>query len=138
MSAWEHLPFWEAALVAGGIASALNFGIARIMARVLAAPTTFAPFTALPILSGSLGGVFGAMLVYAALLRFAPHPFPFFYMVTALVLLASVFLPLRLFRPRPTRSPRFTGVTPAIAATLLGLHTIVAACSLLALRLWAG
>ncbi len=138
MSAFVPLSAWEAALLAGTTASALNFGIARAMARLLHAPASFAPFTALPILSGSFGGVFGATLAYALLIRLTPHPFPVIYGVTALVLLASVALPLRLFRPRPRRSKRFVGVTPAIAATLVGLHAVVALCSLSALRLWAG
>ncbi len=136
MNAEGHLSWWAAALLAGGIASILNFGLARLAARMLHIPASFAPFTGLPILSGSFGGVFGAMLIYAALL--APHPFPLIYAVTALVLPASVLLPLRLFRPRPTRSVRFSGVTAAIAAVLVGLHTVVALCSLYALRLWTG
>jgi hypothetical protein len=136
MNMGTPLPIWEAGLLAGLAATAIDFAIARLMARILHVPATFAPFTILPIASGGLGGAMGATGVYALLIHAVPHPLPMIGAVTALVLLASILLPLRLLKSRPRRTNRFDGATPAVVIILVGLHTIVALCSLYAIHFW--
>jgi len=127
------LPVWAAGLAAGGAAFASNLLIAAIARTALNAPRTFAPLTVLPLVTGSIGGVVGATSVYALLCRLFRRPMTPIFAVTGVVLLASVSLPMRLFR---SRSPRFAGMTPALGVTLVSLHTVVALCSLYAVRCW--
>ena len=130
------LPVWQAALLCGVGVFAVNIIIARVMAALLNAPPTFTPLTFLPVLSGSLGGVLLATAVFYGMTRLVSKPVPAIYVVTGVVLLASVVLPVRLFRTAPPPHPRFRGITVPIAATMLVLHTMVAAASLLAVSSW--
>ncbi len=128
-----HLPAWAAGLAAGSAALSLNLLVAAAARASLNPPRTFAPLTLLPLATGSVGGVLGATGTYALLCRLFRRPKMPILAVTGSVLLASVSLPMRLFR---SKSPRFAGMTPALGVTLVGLHTVVALCSLFAVRLW--
>ncbi len=128
-----HLPAWAAGLAAGSAALSLNLLITTVAKAALNTPRTFAPLTLLPLATGSVGGVLGATGVYALLCRLFRRPQVPLLAVTGGVLLASVSLPMRLFR---SPSSRFAGMTPALGVTLVALHTIVALCSLFAVRFW--
>jgi len=130
------LPVWQAAPLIGVVVFVINLVIARVMASVLNAPATFAPLTPMPVLGASLGGVLLASCVYFWMTRSLPKPLPAIYAVSGVVLLLSFILPIRLFRTSPPPSPRFQGITVPIAATMILMHTLVAAGSLVAFRLW--
>ena len=132
----NRLPFLEAGLLAGAGAALINLLLARLIARLLMAPPTFAPLTAPPVLLGSAVGAFGATCVYGLLSQLLPHPLGVIYVLTGLLLSASAYLPLRLLQDRPRRTDRFLGATPAIAIALFGLHSVVACVSLWMLRYW--
>ena len=98
--------------------------IASIAARVTGVPHSFPPFTALPLLSGVVGGFLGAWAVYALINAIAKQPDRVFFFVALFFLIASFGLPLRLSF---TKSPRFAGVTLAAQLVLALLHTLIAA-----------
>ncbi|NYF80615.1 hypothetical protein [Granulicella arctica] len=99
------------------------WGVSIIALRLTGVPKDFPPFTALPLLSGVIGGFLGASIVYALIAAFAQHPSRTFFFVAIAALAISFGLPLRLSF---TKSHRFAGVTPAAQMTLALLHTIIA------------
>lgn len=99
------------------------WGVANVALRLTGVPKDFPPFTALPLLSGVVGGFLGASIVYALLVAFARRPDKTFFFVAIAVLATSFGLPLRLSF---THSHRFAGVTPAAQMTLALLQTIIA------------
>lgn len=113
-------------LSAGALAFAVNLLIATVALRVTGVPRTFPPFTLLPLLAGSLGGALLATVSFTFVRAFAARPDRMFLFVVLGCLALSYSLPLRLSF---TRSPRFAGVTPAAQATLVLMHTVVAAVS---------
>lgn len=104
--------------------------IAAAAMRFTGVPSGFAPFTALPLLSGVVGGFLGASIVYLVIRSLSNQPNRLFLFVAIAVLALSFGLPLRLSF---TKSPRFSGVTPAAQMTLALLHTIVATAAVTAL-----
>ncbi len=101
----------------------LVFLVAAVAMRLSGVPKDFPPFTALPLLSGVVGGFLGASLTYACVPLFAVHPNRIFLSIALLTLAISLSLPLRLSF---TKSKRFSGVTPSAQMTLALLHAIVA------------
>lgn len=130
MSLAVHLLGWSLATFA------VCFAFARTAALVLRTPPAFAPFSVPPILTGSLGGVIGANLVYFSIAAVTLHPWPFMVAMTLAVLALSISLPLRLLRPRPNRSPRFQGANKVVVLALFAMHGIVASGSLGAAHGW--
>lgn len=114
------------------VASALviNLTIATVGIRLTRVPSTFPPFTFLPILSGCVGGPVLATLVYVILRRVVDHPDRAFLFVAVVMLAVSFSLPLRLSF---TRSPRFAGVTPAAQMMLILMHAVVATTTVVSL-----
>jgi hypothetical protein len=104
--------------------------VANVALRLTGVPKGFPPFTALPLLSGLIGGFIGASIVYALVRTFARQPDRTFFFVAIVALAISFGLPLRLSF---TKSHRFAGVTPAAQMTLALLHTIIAASAVTAL-----
>jgi hypothetical protein len=97
--------------------------MAMLAMRFTGVPQGFPPFTALPLLSGVVGGFLGASAVYALIRVISAQPSRMFLLVAIAVLVLSFGLPLRLSF---TRSPRFVGVTPAAQMTLALMHTVIA------------
>ncbi len=108
----------------------LVWGIATLARNVTGVPRDFPPFTALPLLSGVVGGFCGAAAVYAIIRASSPNPDRVFFFVAITFLALSFALPIRLSF---TKSHRFAGVTPSAQMTLALLHTIIATCCVTAL-----
>lgn len=117
-------------LLAVGLSFAIDFLIAQAGIRLTSVPKDFPPFTALPILSGAVGGPLLAFLTYAVIRLAAKQPEKIFLFVAVGVLALSFGLPLRLSF---TKSARFAGVTPAAQIILVLMHTVVATVSVAAL-----
>ena len=111
--------------VAVGLAFAIDFIIARVGVRLTHVPNDFPPFTALPILSGCVGGVLMASLTYVSL-----QPDRMFVFIAIAALCLSFGLPLRLSF---TKSRRFAGVTPSAQMLMVLMHSVVAGSSVVAL-----
>ena len=127
----DGLPSWQAGLIGGVAATALNLVVATVGGKALTAPDGYAPLTFLPVFSGSFGGVIAATAVYALIRRVSPKPMPVILGLTLAVLVASAYLPMRLLRPNV--GERFAGVTPEIAELQFVMHSLVALVSLAAL-----
>ena len=97
--------------------------MAALAMRFTGVPKGFPPFTALPLLSGVLGGFLGAWAVFAIIRAVSAQPNRTFLFVSIAVLALSFALPLRLSF---TRAPRFFGVTPAAQMMLALMHTVIA------------
>lgn len=120
-----------AGLIATGASTAINLVVANILRLLFNPPAEYAPLTFLPIFSGCLGGSLGAVTVFGLLAKFVRKPFPVFYLITGIVLIASYSLPLRLLN---STSPRFAGHTPPILVGQMIMHTIVALSCLITLK----
>ncbi len=118
--------FAGVALTAAG-----TFLLIRLMAavavRFTGVPKGFPPFTTLPLLSGVLGGFLCASAVYALVRTVSSQPDRVFFFVSIAFLALSFALPLRLSF---TKSPRFSGVTPAAQMTLALMHTVIATAAI--------
>ncbi len=97
------------------------WGIAALARNVTGVPRDFPPFTALPLLSGVVGGFCGAVAVYTIVRAFLTNPDRIFFFVAITFLALSFALPIRLSF---TKSRPFAGVTPSAQMTLALLHTI--------------
>lgn len=129
MKTLTFLEALQAGFFAGAAATLLNIGVSTAAAWLTKAPPTFAPFTLLPVVSGSLGGAVFACLVYFGLQNIPSYPHLVIAGVAAAVLLASFNLPYRImFSP----SPRFAGVSLPIQIAQGLMHTVVAALSVVA------
>lgn len=117
-------------VIAAALAFVIDFGIGKLALRWTGVPADFPPFTFLPVLSGTIGGVVFASLVYTALRLTARNPDRSFFFVTLAVFALSLLLPLRLSF---TRSSRFKGVTPSAQMTLVLMHAVVATVAITAL-----
>ncbi len=104
--------------------------LAQIALRVTEVPKGFPPFTALPILSGVVGGFLLAAITYAVLQLVTPQANRVFFFVAIAALALSFALPIRLSF---TKSARFAGVTPAAQMFLALMHTVVATGAVTAL-----
>ena len=113
------------------VAFLLDYLIAAGAKRFTGVPEGFPPFTALPILSGVVGGFLLASLTYALISRIAPSPDRIFLFAAVLALALSFALPLRLSF---TKSKRFAGVTPAAQMVLALMHTVIATSAVTALK----
>jgi len=122
-------------LLGGAVATVASTGINLVMANIIRflfkAPEEYAPLTFLPILSGCVGGSFGAMFVFGLLAKFIQKPSLIFYIITGGVLVASFSLPLRLLN---SNSPRFAGHNLPTLIGQMVMHTIVALCCVVTLR----
>ena len=83
-----------------------------------------ASLAVLPVASLTIMGAAGAIIVYALLRRYAPHPATTFLWVSALVLVLSL-IPDYLVIDRMTG--HFAGATPAAGLTLMLMHVVAAA-----------
>ena len=115
---------------AGMIALIVDLAIGAAAPRLTNVPSSFPPFTFLPILSGAFGGAILASICYSILKAFAKQPDRTFFFVAAAALALSFTLPLRLSF---TRSPRFAGVTTSAQMVLIMMHTVVAVVSVITL-----
>ena len=109
--------------LAATLAFVIDFLLGRIGLRFTHVPKDFPPFTALPILSGALGGAVLASLTLGIIGAIAKQPERSFLLVAVVALALSFALPLRLSF---TKSKRFAGVTPAAQMMLVLMHTVVA------------
>ena len=109
--------------LAAGVAFLLDLAIGRAAIRFTHVPKDFPPFTALPILSGAVGGAILAVLGYAIAQAVTKQPDKSFLFLAVGVLALSFALPLRLSF---TKSKRFAGVTPLAQIVLVLMHTVVA------------
>jgi len=116
--------------LACAIAFAIDYAIARAGVRIAGVPGDFPPFTALPILSGCVGGVVLASIAFAVIASIFARPQKIFLFVATAALAISFALPLRLSF---TKSPRFAGVTPSAQAILILMHAVVASCAVVGL-----
>lgn len=117
-------------LTAAAIALVLDLALGTAAPRLTRVPQDLPPFTFLPILSGTVGGVILASLVYSLLRAVSRTPDRLFFFVALSVFALSLGLPLRLSF---TRSPRFAGVTPSAQMVLVLMHAIVAVVSFVTL-----
>ncbi len=115
-------------LAAATIAFVIDLLIGIAAVKLTRVPQDFPPFTALPILSGAVGGAVLASLVYAGLRAISREPDRLFFFVSLAFFALSLSLPLRLSF---TRSLRFQGVTPAAQMVLVLMHAVVAVVSFL-------
>ena len=106
------------------------WGIAALARNVTGVPKDFPPFTALPLLSGVVGGFCGGAAVYAIVRASSTNPDRAFLFVAITFLALSFALPIRLSF---TKSRRFGAVTPSAQMTLALLHTLLATSSVSAL-----
>ena len=104
--------------------------LAQIALRITGVPKGFPPFTALPILSGVIGGFLLAAITYAVLQLITPQANRFMFFIAIAALALSFALPIRLSF---TKSKRFAGVTPAAQMFLALMHTVVATGAVTAL-----
>ncbi len=105
-------------------------GIAALARNVTGVPKDFPPFTALPLLSGVVGGFCGGAAVYAIVRASSTNPDRAFLFITVSFLALSFALPIRLSF---TTSRRFAGATPSAQMMLVLLHTVVATSTVIAL-----
>ncbi|HEY9676984.1 MAG TPA: hypothetical protein V6C76_03205 [Drouetiella sp.] len=113
------------------IAFGIAYPIARASVQLTGVPSSFPPFTALPILSGAVVGPIAAAIIYATVRHFnTVDPDRTFFFITLFAFALSLLLPLRLSF---TQSMRFTGVTPSAQMVLVLMHAIVAASTFVAL-----
>ncbi len=117
-------------LLAAVLAFAIDFLIGLAGLRFTQVPRGFPPFTALPILSGAVGGPVLAAIAYSVIRTISRQPEKTFLFAAVVVLALSFALPLRLSF---TKSPRFAGVTPTAQIILVLMHTVVATVSVVAL-----
>ena len=117
-------------LWAAGIAFVVDLVIGTVAPRLTGVAQNFPPFTLLPILSGTVGGVLCASIVYSVLRATVRQPDRIFFFVTLTVFALALLLPLRLSF---TRSPRFAGVTPSAQMVLVLMHAVVATVSFVTL-----
>ena len=113
----------------------LVVGLGFVFARLTGVPRGFPPFTALPLISGSVGGPFVAAVGYVVLWVLVTDQTllnAVFVASGALLLVWSYLLPRRLSF---TKSPRFAGVTVPAQFALGFLHTVVVGVSV-AVFLW--
>lgn len=113
----------------------LVVGLGYVFARLTGVPGGFPPFTALPLISGSVGGPLVAAAGYVLLWLLVPDQTLLnvaFVASGALLMVWSYRLPRRLSF---TKSPRFAGVTVAAQLALGLLHTVVVGVSV-AVFLW--
>ena len=134
-SSWESTTAMQMRIVSFVVLAAVItffvvWGIATLAGNVTGVPKTFPPFTALPLLSGVVGGFCGAAAVYAVVRSSSTDPDRIFLLIAITFLALSFALPIRLSF---TKSRRFAGVTPAAQMTLALLHTIIATSSVTAL-----
>ena len=115
-------------LSAAVVAFLIDLLIGTAAVKLTRVPQGFPPFTALPILSGAVGGAVLASLVYAGLRATSREPDRLFFFVSIAFFALSLGLPLRLSF---TRSLRFAGVTPAAQMVLVLMHAVVAVVSFL-------
>ncbi len=115
--------------LAAGLAFVIDFALGQAGIRIAQVPRTFPPFTALPILSGAIGGPVLASLTFAIIQAVARQPEKPFLFTAIFVLALSFALPLRLSF---TKSARFAGVTPTAQMILVLMHTVVATVSVAA------
>jgi hypothetical protein len=118
-------------LMAMVVSLLINLGLANLLRFLFKAPDEYAPLTFLPILSGSVGGVVGAYSVFGLIRLVTRKPLLPFYIVAAVVLVASFSLPLRLLN---STSPRFVGHNMPTLIGQMVMHTVVALCCALSLR----
>ena len=113
-------------LLASSLAFVAAFLIGQVGLRFTAVPKDFPPFTALPILSGAVGGAVLASLSYAIIQAVSKQPEKTFLFVAVAALALSFALPLRLSF---TKSARFAGVTPSAQMIQVLMHAAVATIS---------
>ncbi len=102
---------------------ALEYALAAVAVQFTGVPRDFPPFTALPILSGVIGGFTLATLTYAVVKLMSSDPNRTFLLIAIAVLAVSFTLPVRLSF---TKSKRFAGVTPSAQMVLALMHTLLA------------
>ncbi|GEM_PF-1391433 len=124
---------WLISLMAGVVATGVDFLIATIATPLVHAPAGYPSFTWLPLLSGCMLGSIGGASTYLLLTRTVARPRKAFLCVAVGVLLASYVLPIL---PILNPLPRFAGVNWAIAFTLMGIHTVTAIIIVGSLLLW--
>jgi hypothetical protein len=102
---------------------ALEYGLAMLAMRFTGVPKGFPPFTALPVLSGVIGGFVLATITYALVKLTSSDPNRTFLLIAIATLALSFSLPIRLSF---TKSKRFAGVTPSAQMVLALMHTVLA------------
>jgi hypothetical protein len=127
MTTWRRL---LAAGVAAAIASALaNSAVAAILRGVLDVPAGFAPLQAIAVLSLTIVGVVGAVLVFAVISRLSARPVRLFTIVASVALVISWAAPLAVY---------FTNAFPGTDASrivgVMSLHAIAGVITIAVLR----
>jgi hypothetical protein len=127
MTTWRRL---LAAGVAAAIASALaNSAVAALLRGVLDVPAGFAPLQAIAVLSLTIVGVVGAVLVFAVISRLSARPVRLFTIVASVALVISWAAPLAVY---------FTNAFPGTDASrivgVMSLHAIAGVITIAVLR----
>jgi hypothetical protein len=127
MTTWRRL---LAAGVAAAIASALaNSAVAAILRGVLDVPAGFAPLQPIAVLSLTIVGVVGAVLVFAVISRLSARPVRLFTIVASVALVISWAAPLAVY---------FTNAFPGTDASrivgVMSLHAIAGVITIAVLR----
>jgi hypothetical protein len=127
MTTWRRL---LAAGVAAAIASALaNSAVAALLRGVLDVPAGFAPLQAIAVLSLTVVGVVGAVLVFAVISRLSARPVRLFTIVASVALVISWAAPLAVY---------FTNAFPGTDASrivgVMSLHAIAGVITIAVLR----
>ncbi|WP_425145134.1 hypothetical protein [Deinococcus sp.] len=107
--------------------------LGQVFLRVTGVPSGYPPLTALPLLSGAVGGsLISAVgyLILSALIRDQKTLLTVLVVLAVLLLIASFNLPWRLSY---TRSLRFVGVTPSAQIAQALLHCLVVGTNLVVL-----
>jgi hypothetical protein len=132
-SAGRRMTTWRRLLAAGAaavIASALaNSVVAALLRGVLDVPAGFAPLQAISVLSLTIVGVIGAVLVFAAICRLSARPVRLFTIVASVALVISWAAPLAAYFANA-----FPGTNASRILGVMSLHVIAGVITIALLR----
>src|ERR1700676_5290081 len=124
---------WRRLLAAGAaavIASAVaNSAVAAVLRGVLDVPVGFSPLQAISVLSLTIVGVIGAVLVFAAICRLSARPVRLFTIVASVALVISWAAPLAVYFANA-----FPGTNASRVVGLMFLHAIAGVVTIATLR----
>ena len=132
-SAGRRITTWRRLLAVGAaavIASALaNSVVAALLRGVLDVPAGFAPLQAISVLSLTIVGVIGAVLVFAAICRLSARPVRLFTIVASVALVISWAAPLAAYFANA-----FPGTNASRIVGVMSLHAIAGVITIAMLR----
>ena len=132
-SSGQRVTTWRRLLAAGAaavIASAVaNSAVAALLRGVLDVPAGFAPLQAISVLSLTIVGVIGAVIVFAAICRLSVRPVRLFTIVASVALVISWAAPLGAYFANA-----FPGTNASRIVGVMALHAIAGVVTIALLR----